>query len=382
MAGNRAIGLLRSQVNKLEKSMELSFKMNSFTKYILASFIFLFSVFAFAETLKVDESKIISFQSEISTLKAQLTENQNDLDKIRNDQINYKIEKDLLKEVYSSSLSTVNTVVSVVFALITLLIALLGYLGLRNIREIQAEYKKELENVKAVKNSFDNELNNFKSKQAEFESEFTRISKTNEDQNQRLKTLELIEKISNLVQTKNYSWAQTHIAIGLESDPKNLYLLQFKATCHGRMGEFPAFIDANKKLLALENNEAIKPNTAMNLLEGYAITNQKDEFNSLYSIYKDSIIKEENGSVNAYLRALMNTSSGNIEEAITILKTYSEQDTNMPPHKHLGLWSFDEVSIFLNSLTDEKSKNLMFTSIRFFNGEIDSKKFIEELNLI
>ena len=83
-----------------------------------------------------DKQKIIAIQSDLINLKDEIKENQSDLNKVRNDQVNYKIEKDLLKEVYSSIISTVNTVVSVVFALITLLIALLGYLGLRNIREI------------------------------------------------------------------------------------------------------------------------------------------------------------------------------------------------------------------------------------------------------
>jgi hypothetical protein len=146
------------------------------------------------------------------------------------------------------------------------------------------------------------------------------------------------------------------------------------------MGEFPAFIDANKKLLDLENNDANKTRTAMNLLEGYAITNQTNEFNSLYSLYKDSVIKNENGSVNTYLKALLCIPSGNLNEAVSVLKSYLEQNVNTPPRKHLGIWSFDEVSIYLNSLSDEKSKNLMFTSIRYFNGEMECKDFMEQLD--
>lgn len=356
--------------------------MNHFIKYVFISIIFCFSTCAIAETLKEDNKqkndakKITAIQSELIILKDELQENHSDLDKVRNEQINYKIEKDLLKETYSSSFNTVNTVVSVIFAAVTLF----GYLVFRNIKEVQSEYKKELENVRDVKKSFDSELENLKSKQTEFESEFARITKTNEDQNQRLKTLELIEKISNLVQNKHFDWAQRHIAIGLDSDPNNLLLLQLKATCHGKMGEFPAFIDANKKLLDSESNDSSKLATAMNLLEGYAITNQRDEFNSLYSLYKDSVIKNENGAVNAYLKALMSSSSGSIVDATTELKKYVEQNINVHPRKHLGQWSFDEVSIYLNNLTDEKSKNLMFTSIRFFNGELNNEEFINLLD--
>lgn len=355
--------------------------MNNIAKYVLISIIFSFSTLAIAETLKVnnkqknDAIKITAIQSELIVLKDELKENQKDLDKVRNEQINYKIEKDLLKETYSSSFNTVNTVVSVIFAAVTLL----GYLVFRNIKEIQSEYKNELESVRVVKNSFDAELDNLKSKQAEFESAFVSISKTNEDQNQRLKTLELIEKISNLVQGKHYEWAQRHIAIGLDSDPNNFYLLGYKAQCHGKMGEFHAFIDSSKKILDLESNDSSKLSTALNLLEGYAITNQMDEFNSLYSLYKDSVIKNENGAVNAYLKALMSISSGNIIDAIRELKSYVEQNFDTQPRKHLGLWTFDEVSIYLNNLADEKSKHLMLTSIRFFNGEMSKEEFISQL---
>lgn len=261
-----------------------------------------------------------------------------------------------------------------------MLIALLGYLGLRNIKEIQTEYKKELESVKDLKKNFDVELIIFKNKQVEFDSEFERISKTNEDQNQRLKTLELIEKISNLVQGKHYDWAQRHISIALDSDPDNPYLLRYKAECHGKMGEFKALVKSNKKLLDLESNDSSKLATAINLLKGYAITNQKNEFDRLYSLYKDSIIKDENGGVNVYLKSLMSISSGSIVDALTELKKFSDQNFNAQPRKYLGEWSFDEVSIYLNNLTDEKSKNLMFTAILFLDGKLSNEEFINYLD--
>lgn len=88
----------------------------------LASSLAIFSIcitsLANAEVVKADEKQnIVAIQSDLTYLKNEIKENQSDLNKVRNDQVNYKIEKDLLKEVYSSSLSTVNTVVSVVFCL-------------------------------------------------------------------------------------------------------------------------------------------------------------------------------------------------------------------------------------------------------------------------
>jgi hypothetical protein len=358
--------------------------MIKFAKLALISIFVCFSTFTIAETLEVDnEQKIIekqdikAIQLELTTINNELVGNKNDLEKIRSDQINYKIEKDLLKEIYSTSLNNINTGIAAALGLITLL----GYLSLKSIKETKVEYQNELTQLKKLKSEFDLEFNRLAGKLTEFEEKVGQISKTNEDQDRRLKLLELIEKVSDLVRSRHYNWAQNHISIGLVSDPENVHLLQFKATCHGRLGQFQEFINTNKILLNIENVDIPKSTIALNILEGYAITNQKDEFNSLYAQYKDHVIKyASNGAIDTYLKVLLKVSSGELTDALEELKSYTKQLINTQPYKHLGEWSFDEVMIYANSIINEKSKNLLLHTIRYFNGEFNSEDFMRLLN--
>ena len=48
---------------------------------------------------------------------------------IRRDELNYQIEKDLLKETYSSNLQTLNLVLTIVLGLFSII----GFLGIRDI---------------------------------------------------------------------------------------------------------------------------------------------------------------------------------------------------------------------------------------------------------
>jgi tetratricopeptide (TPR) repeat protein len=216
-----------------------------------------------------------------------------------------------------------------------------------------------------------------KNKLTEFEAKVGQISKTNEEQDRRLKLLELIEKVSSLVRNGHYDWALSHISIGLDSDPENPHLLSLQASCHGKMGRTNEFININKKLLDMEKCDIPKSTIAVNLLEGYAITNQVEEFNSLYTQYNEYVVNyAKNGALEIYLKTLLLVSSGKVKDAIEVLKLYIKQLDNTQPYKHLGEWGFDEVRVYTNKIQDENGKNLMLNTIRYFNGEFNSETFV------
>lgn len=59
-------------------------------------------------------------------------------------QINYKIEKDLLKETYSNNYERINTVITFVLGLI----GVIGFVGIKDIGSIKKEYESELKSLK------------------------------------------------------------------------------------------------------------------------------------------------------------------------------------------------------------------------------------------
>ncbi|HEY1047976.1 MAG TPA: hypothetical protein VGF79_16160, partial [Bacteroidia bacterium] len=69
---------------------------------------------------------------------------------IETNQLNYKIEKDLLKETYSNNYERINLIITIVLALI----AILGALGIKDINNIQKNYKLELERLNNLRDEF------------------------------------------------------------------------------------------------------------------------------------------------------------------------------------------------------------------------------------
>jgi hypothetical protein len=73
-----------------------------------------------------DNKDIVSILNRLDRIETNLVET-------RRDQLNYRIEKDLLKETFSSNYQTINIVLTIVLALFTVV----GYLGIRDIGAIK-----------------------------------------------------------------------------------------------------------------------------------------------------------------------------------------------------------------------------------------------------
>lgn len=62
------------------------------------------------------------------------------VEETRRDQLNYKVEKDIYKEVYSTQMSTVSIIGSALFGIA----AILGFLGLKDLNEVKLKYQSAL----------------------------------------------------------------------------------------------------------------------------------------------------------------------------------------------------------------------------------------------
>ena len=253
---------------------------------------------------------------------------------LRRDQVNYTIEKDLLKEAYSSNIQTINMVITIVLGVL----GVLGYLGIRSVKEIRTDYSVELEKLKTLKTQLESEIEAVRSKQKEVEGQVGDLARTNEEQDRRLKVMELIEKISNLIGNKQWGWALKYVDIGLGLDEKNTLLLSQKASCHANQGELTAAIETVKKVLELEPENSSQ---AINLLEFLALTNQREEFEAIYSRYKYVVDKECEGSLTVYLEALLWTMGGELAAAKEILRKFVASN-GVEAKNYLGSWSFNE----------------------------------------
>ena len=71
--------------------------------------------------------------AEIAINKRAIEFLQNDIKEVRRDQLNYQIEKNLLKEAYSSNYTTIQIIISIILGIF----AILGYLGIKSITSLK-----------------------------------------------------------------------------------------------------------------------------------------------------------------------------------------------------------------------------------------------------
>jgi tetratricopeptide (TPR) repeat protein len=191
--------------------------------------------------MAVTPERGVSFAYERDSLNmdTRLDRIENSLTEVRRDQLNYKLEKDLLKEAFSSNYQTVNIVLAIVLGVFSVI----GFLGIRDIGAIKKEYLAELERVNSLRNDLEVKVKQIGEQQERVQNDYLEIVKTNEEQSRRIKVLELQEKISSLMQTNNFQRALEYVTVALDLDRDNTILLEQKATSLWKLNDFEGAMD-------------------------------------------------------------------------------------------------------------------------------------------
>lgn len=315
-------------------------------------------------------AEIEKLQRSVDALQHDQKNVAHDLEILRRDQLNYKVEKDLLKETYSSNLQTINLVLSIVLGLS----GVLGYLGLRNIKEIKNDYDKELDSLREIEREFKDRLKSLVVRQNEFEKAIEDLSKTNAEQNTKIQILELIEKIESLIREKNWKWALKWVSSALDLDPNNFILLAQKSVCHGKLGQMDDAISATKAMLKIEPDSET---AILNLLEYLALSGRAREFEEVLNANEQLVAKERNGSLRAYLEALLVITNSDVAVAKqhlqAMIKTLPLKDGDKV--KLLEPWSFDDARAVRQGHSNTGKSYLLEKTIDLFAGQIGSSEF-------
>ena len=346
--------------------------MREFYVFALILPLFLFSSVTYsADPNQIRRQLPDETQNDIQQLRRDIRTANDDLAILRRDQINYRLEKDFLKEAYASSLQSINIIVAIVFGVITVLVGVFGYFGVKSIRELRTDYAKELEQLKTAKIELERELSSFREKQTAVESRVGDLTKTNEEQDRRLKVLELVEKVGQVIQTRQWQWALNYISVGLGLDPANLILLGQKATCHGKLGEFSSAIESAMKILEIAPGDVA---CAWNLMELLALTSKSAEFESIYSKHKASVDEQRNGALIVYLRALLAMTKGDLLSAKAHLAPYVDKCADGAAPR-LGEWAYDEAMHAISQMSDGDLKRFASNVVKFFQGALPKQEF-------
>ena len=303
----------------------------------------------------------------LDTVDRKLELIENNVKEIRRDQLNYKIEKDLLKETYSSNLETVNVVITLILGTFTVL----AFFGIRSVGATRKEFRQELEQLREVRSRSEDRLREIEIQQNHSKERLEEIASINTDQNQRLKLLEILELAGSRINRKQYSHALDYITIGLDADPKNVALLRYREFCLLRLKRFDEAIETMEQTLELEPTNA---EIALNLCEILRLMKRTERLFELEARYSGEINKRPHLS---WLFEAIDLYREKKDEELEVhiknlLKSLPEKE-----HKHTD-WEFDECREFLENEDKRPITEVLFKTFRVLSGDLLPSAVIQE----
>jgi tetratricopeptide (TPR) repeat protein len=280
---------------------------------------------------------------------------QNDIKEIRRDQLNYKIENNLLKEAYSSSFTTVQIIISLILALF----AILGYLGLKGIMNLKSEYDAELIKLKELKTRFELNLEKVK-------GSIETIDSVNGEQSKKIELLEVKEKVKTLYEEKNFYEALKYAEIGLKNEKDELELLIYRASSLSKLGIINEAIRAYEKILHLDPTITF---SIQNLAELYLIAGQVEVYDKFIGENKSYFEGESNALV-TYLNAFKFYLNGQKKEMKSLITQFIDSQKNYlhVAKNFVGTWDFSELHSYLSLKKNSEEKDILIAFSNYLNG--------------
>jgi tetratricopeptide (TPR) repeat protein len=315
-----------------------------------------------APSLPTTSSESDKLRNEIAHLSETVAE-------VRRDQLTYQIERDLLKETYSSNVQTINIIIAIVFGAVTGVVTLLGYLGLRSIKEVREEFRTELATFRASRAELEQRLGTLMTGATETKQRLEALGRENSNQDERLKFLELMEKIGALMQQSRFADALRYLEVAHDAHPADELVILLKAGCHLRLMQFDDAELAYRSILTLE--PSCKPQSIQaainNLAELTALKKpfaEYDEFQHQFS----SRIGNDTPMLTDYIAAIRAARSDDTQGLRSLIERFlANAGTGTKP---LGTWSFNEARYFFAKMNPSVAVGLFLRLVEFLDGRI------------
>ncbi len=322
--------------------------------FLLVALLFLFTSALGAEGQQPASEELLSPES-VEHLARQIEALEDSLDIVRQDQLDYRLEKDLLKEVYSSNLQVVNIVVTIVLGTF----AILGFLGVRSINTYKQEILAELEKIRGQRARYDEQF-------AEITAQTKVAQEYNVQQDRRLDILEIQEKVSALLKQEEVKRASEYVDVGLQIDPNDLILLRFKAVCFYKAARFTDAVEVAEKVLSLEPANIAN---AEELAELYLLTEQLDKYRALPGPNNNYLSRNEH--LQWYFQAVEQYLLDDYDSLRKHVRALLANSTAGKKRQVERGWRFDELRTVFSSRESSPVKELLFKSVDFLEGGVD-----------
>lgn len=303
-----------------------------------------------------------------------IKEIENNILRIEQGQINYKIEKDLLKETYSNNYEKINFTITFLLTIM----GLFGFFGLRDITATKKEYESELNSLKILKIEFTNSIQALNNENSKIETELKSILLENKEQDRKIKFLELKDKTHNLYKERNFVSALDFANAALEIKPEDQFINDTKAKILCNLNNFEEAEIIFKKVydISPEINSTI--------------------FNYVEVLFLNGKIDTGKKLIEKHRRILENRSGGKLFKLFSLFETYYNKnipelekfvfelinDSNLQlKSKYIDNWNLTEALTFIHFQKESREKEIVQNLLWFIDGQLTGKETLERLKM-
>ena len=311
-----------------------------------------------------DSIKFTQLESKIKILENNILE-------LRRDQLNYTIEKNLLKDVYQLNYDRINFIITLILGLF----GVLGFLGIKNINTIKKEYTNELNEFKTLRSEFEQKVVSFDNLKQKFEIEIEKLTKTNSVQNVKIQILELKEKINKLLKEDELSMALETVTIALSLSPNDVMLLRDKSTIYCRLGNYKS---ALKSLLSVYEMEPSYQSIVPDLIELYYFCNQISEAEKLIES-NPSWDGSKNKMLIKYLETLDAYHNKELKDFKNIILEQIDK-SNLEIAESRFDWDFSDAQWFHVHVKYSDKEKILINYIWYLQGEVSGQTLLNSID--
>lgn len=299
---------------------------------------------------------------------------ENQVKEIRRDELNYQIEKDLLKESYTNNYSSISLIITIVLGFI----GIFGYLGIRDISSIKKEYEKELSALRQIQGEFNSKVSQLDIEKKKFDDEIKSIIKENEEQSRKIKFIELKEKIHTLLKENNLLSALEFANAALDISPNDALVLNQKGRILCRLNKVNDALQVYEKSLAENPNDN---STKLNTAECLYFAKEVEKAKKMIAENKSLFESKDNGGLLLLFEIFDLFYAGNKEELIKKAKGLADETDLKSMKKRMDGWDLKEALYFAIYQSDTELKEILKNLLWFLDGQITGETLYQRLKI-
>ena len=342
-----------------------SYRIKTLQKFKMKKYLFFLVLIPKLNFAQADSMKLQYLKEEVKSLS-------NKVDEVKRDQLNYLIEKNLLKETYSNNYERINLFLTGILGIF----GLFSFLGIRDLNSIKKEYREELENLKRLQLDVEFKAKDFDESKKKYDKEITEIIEKNEEQSNKIKLLEIKEKISTLFTQKSYDRALEYCIIALELSPNDIGLLLNKGLIYTKTKKYEEAIINYLGILEIEQNN----NTAIsNLAELYLFVKNEVLSDELVKKHPDIFNSKSDGEVLKLFNLIKLFNKADAKNIKDIVIAKIDRTDLKNKKKRMSGWDVSDAIIYIHSQPDSEHRTNLVNFLWYLDGQLKAKEALERL---